>query len=103
MEIYKVGPDEAYDEPSNNIDYKWLVYWYEVRDYCGDGQAVALGVDGRLYYYDLSHCSCYGPFDEFGKNRASISVQDYLNATSVYENWSEEIRVKVKELLGASQ
>ena len=35
---------------------------YEIGDYCGSGDAL-LYRDGMIEYYNLGHCSCYGPFE----------------------------------------
>ena len=102
MKIYQVGPDDAYDEPQNDERYLWLVYWYEIGDYCGDGEAVALGVDGKLYVYGLGHCSCYGPFDEWGVNRSDgIAVEDFLKERdSIHDlQFRDEVEEQVRKLL----
>jgi hypothetical protein len=39
-----------------------MVYAYRAGDYCGYGWAVAWG--NGLHVSDLSHCSCYGPFED---------------------------------------
>jgi hypothetical protein len=59
--VYRLG-DDAYDLRAS-FEYEWLVYDYGIGDYCGNGTAVALSKDGKLYMADLGHCSCYGPFD----------------------------------------
>jgi len=103
MKVYQVGPDSAYDEPQG-IDgqYVWLVYWYEEGSYEGNGEAVALGKDGKLYGYDLGHCSCYGPFDDYGSNREDVALADLLEVKDNIhdQDWHEAIKTKVKELLG---
>lgn len=105
MEIYSVGPDESYDIGCDNVvkneEYVWMIYWYYAGNYEGDGDAVCLGKDGMLYQYHLGHCSCYGPFDDFGFNRNGRTVQEYLgDVEKPFELDREEIVDKVKELLG---
>jgi hypothetical protein len=102
MMIYNVGPDAAYSEPSTDESYVWLVYWYEEGCYDGWGEAVALDTDGKLYCYDLSHCSCYGPFDDWGINRHSVSVEEFFRTkTNIHDrDYKDEIAEKVAELLG---
>jgi hypothetical protein len=53
------------DEPYGGLsdDYVWIVTEYECGDYDGNGDAVAKHKNGELHYYNLSHCSCYGPFE----------------------------------------
>ena len=59
---YQVGPDDP--GIPNEPDFIWIVHWYEIGDYCGDGEAIGLHKDGFLYTCGLSHCSCYGPCDD---------------------------------------
>lgn len=101
MKLYCVGPDEAYDEPGQDDRYEWLVYWYEEGDYCGDGEAVALGKDGKLYTYGLGHCSCYGPFDDWGTFDETVEVEKFLGQKeSIHESdWEDAVKDKVRELL----
>lgn len=65
MKIIRLG-EEAYDEDvpeSHGIDF--MVYDYTQESYEGWGDALAYK-DGKWYTHDLGHCSCYGPFEEFG-------------------------------------
>ena len=81
MKIYNVGKDVPYDLPSeDDSTYVWLVFDYEDGGYDGQGTAVALGVDGLIYVKDLSHCSCYGPFDGFGYGKWSpgVTIMEYM-------------------------
>lgn len=103
MQVYNVGPDE--ENPGNEYDEKfvWMVVWYERLEYEGNGEAVALGYDGMLYFKGLGHCSCYGPFDqEYGGFEESISVEDYLKSDSIHDTDTQnsKVRDKVIELLG---
>lgn len=58
MRVFSVGPDE-YDPP-HDARIELVVYWYQLGDYDGSGEAVARGFDGTWYTQNLSHCSCYG-------------------------------------------
>lgn len=103
MQVYNVGPDE--ENPGNEYDEKfvWMVVWYERLEYEGNGEAVALGYDGMLYFKGLGHCSCYGPFDqEYGGFEESISVEDYLKSDSIHDTDTQNswVRDKVIKLLG---
>lgn len=41
-----------------------IFYWYCSGSYEGSGALIATK-DGRWYTKDLSHCSCYGPMEDF--------------------------------------
>lgn len=100
MEVFSVGVDEC-DYLDAQLDGGlWLVYWYEIGDYCGDGEAVSLKEDGRLYFANLGHCSCYGPGD--GGFSESCSVEDFLKGLENVHGYigHKEVEKKVLELLG---
>lgn len=76
MEIYRVDEQgrvkcetiedcqDGYD--FKNVEFDFLAYWYESGCYDGDGFAVfrkKTNAGFRWFGKDLSHCSCYGPFD----------------------------------------
>ena len=65
--IYRIEEsDELGDyelEDIEKLNARWLVYYYEEGDYEGSGFAVWES-DGKLYYHDMGHCSCYGPTEE---------------------------------------
>ena len=47
MKEYQVGPDEIYmDENSPLKNTEWIVYWYEMGSYDGNGIGVAKYKDG---------------------------------------------------------
>ena len=102
MEVFSVGPDElsSYEiDEVKNENAKYLVYSYENFGYEGSGDAIVINNDNSLIHHELSHCSCYGPFDGGG---TSVSIEDVLAPKeSVHEfDCAEEIKSKVKELLG---
>ena len=81
----------------HECEYEWFVSWYESDPYDGRGEAVGYK-DGVLYFYDLGHCSCYGPLDS---GPESVSVEVYLKSNSVHDTDTQykEVREKVMELL----
>lgn len=113
MDVYNVGPCELSSYETDQIkarrDYNWLIVWYEQGSYEGSGLAVGLRTDGKVDFYNLDHCSCYGPTegeaydtknslyeaskllsgDEIGKPR---TPQDYD-----YAQWSE-VNKKFREI-----
>lgn len=99
--IYSIGPDECYDVP-NSEGLQWLVYWYESGYYDGQGQAVALWEDGSVTVKDLSHCSCYGPFDSWGKD--NVTIEEVLREKDDVHDLDimEDIMVKIRELMNVS-
>ena len=72
-------------------------------DYDGSGEAVAMGEDGKLYFHNLGHCSCYGAVESGDfPNGGSCSIEDFkASASDVLDRTSEAIREKANELLGA--
>lgn len=102
MKIYNVGPDELCDYEVGQItadQFKWLVYFYEIGDYCGDGEAVAMGKDGLLYYTSLSHCSCYGPMESWPDRK--ITVTEFLRPKDSVHDYcfKEEVNKQVRALV----
>jgi hypothetical protein len=103
-EIYNVGPDTVYEEKEILQDerFLWVVYWYESGSYEGDGEAVALHTDGTLHTFSLSHCSCYGPFEDWGNSTSKgMTIKEFMREKdSIFDlDFKEEVKVKVKELL----
>lgn len=79
MEIVHLH-DNPNDYPS--MDYDVLITDYEIGDYCGSGEAVGIK-DNQIDVYNLSHCSCYGPFDGGGSPSASYTVAEYTTSAMV--------------------
>lgn len=65
-------------EPEQNCDV--FVSEYNAGFYEGDGEALGL-CENRVYEYNLSHCSCYGPLDDNGTCLGTYS--EYKNNTNV--------------------
>lgn len=106
MKIYNIGPTELEDYELENIDqskYQWLVYWYKYECWEGDGSVAALGIDNKLYFWNIGHCSCYGPFEEFlgNKNDPNIITIEQLKTDidSIHYSYNYEVTNKVLELL----
>lgn len=104
MELYKVGKDDLGQYDLYDVDpekFEWLVYSYDFwGQYEGDGEAVALGKDGLLYVHDMSHCSCYGPMDQFG-NKGTMTVEEFLREKDDVHDYQarDEVESKVRMLL----
>lgn len=98
MQIYNVGPDELDYEDSNAV---WIVYHYEGGMYDGSGEAVALGLDGKLRIIGLGHCSCYGPFDEGISAGDIVEVEEFLKENDSVHGYVsyDSLENKVRELL----
>lgn len=100
MEIYSVGPDEVYAEDVARLSYLWLVYEYEIGDYCGDGDAIGFdGVD--LWHHSLGHCSCFGPEEGLQATPVKVHLSELEGSDSVLAHeYSPALVAKVKELMG---
>lgn len=67
MESYAIGLVEFdqceldYIKPTGSE--RFFVYWYGYECYDGWGVALVVHQDGRLSYWEISHCSCNGPID----------------------------------------
>ena len=67
-----------------------VFYWYVSGSYEGDGALIAVK-DGRWYDKGLSHCSCYGPLDDFAKDISEydrVSLDALLAAGT--DEWKKE-------------
>jgi hypothetical protein len=100
---YCSAPGELcdYDLGYLSEDYEWLTYAYYVDTYEGGGEAVAYK-DGKLYIYNLGHCSCYGPLEG---SPDVMTVEEWLNNNNVLnpDIHYGEVKDKVCELLGLSR
>jgi len=102
MKIFNVGDNKPHGLPSEQDEnFVWLVYYYEDGYYDGSGEAVALMADGRLQLLNLSHCSCYEPFEDW-MNGQFVSIEEYLRPKdSVHDiEVKNVVDIKVRELLG---
>jgi hypothetical protein len=108
MEIYNVGTDQLSEYDFGCVKegfFEWFVYWYEIGYYDGQGEGVALGKDGLLYYGSLGHCSCYGPMDSWTepeKFTQKFTVDEFFSQRTIFDNMAEKptVEQKVRELLG---
>lgn len=76
MKVYRRGDDAGEPNIRNAV---WVAYYYEVGDYCGSGNCLVKYDNGKFYYGDLGHCSCYGPWEDV-ETKAGI------------ETWEEVIK-----------
>ncbi len=100
---YDIGPDGLdCDEELAGGSYRWAVCHYTNGGYEGHGYMVAMGTDGRLYVWNLSHCSCYGPLDD---GPTITTVSEYLKPDeTIFTDPAEDaLKAKVAELLLAEQ
>lgn len=98
MEVYCVGQDEL--DFTEDDRYEWVVYEYTEDWYEGYGEAVALRKDGLLCIFNLGHCSCYGPLDEWPNPGEVQTVQDYIRPIeSAIDERSNPIVEKIRELV----
>jgi hypothetical protein len=66
MKVIRVGGDEygVDEEFATTYNFRVLVFTYQYGNYEGDGRALGLDGNGTLHEFSLSHCSCYGPWEE---------------------------------------
>jgi len=50
---------------SHEDEIKWVAYHYTAGDYEGSGDMLVALTNGTFCMYGMSHCSCYGPMDNF--------------------------------------
>lgn len=76
-----------------------VVTKYETGSYCGSGDALALR-GGNVEYWNLGHCSCYGPFD--GGPDETMSLDDFKKQNeSAACSWPDDVAAKFLELVAA--
>lgn len=98
MKTYHLN-DEPYDFRTNYDNYHFMVTDYTDGYYDGDGESIAYGKDGKLYFSNLGHCSCYGPLEDF-PNGGSLSVEEFIEqGSSVLDETTDALRSKVLDLL----
>lgn len=103
MKVFSVGPDGYDPDAAADGLIEWVVYWYQSGDYDGDGDAVARYADGTYRTAGLGHCSCYGPWDDWGSAAwgRSTSLVEILKPPEnvLHPDFKPEIRAKVAELV----
>ncbi len=101
MEVYEVGPDNI--EPNENENFLWVVTWYQSNYYEGSGEMIALNKDGSLHEFNLSHCSCNDPLEDWWTGCGQVvSKEAYLGGNALLSDNRSEVYEKVKSLLEAS-
>lgn len=104
MQIYNVGPDRFDESDFKYVpldqEYKWAVVWYIHYGPEGDGEVVALGMDGLLHYKGLGHCSCFGPLDEW-EACETVTIEEFLRPKdSIHDlEFRKEVEQLVRSLL----
>ena len=85
---YSNGEYEPSDAapPENYAGADEVIYWYSVGSYCGAGDALVLK-DGKVALVGLSHCSCYGPWEDVPNAR------DFKDKVEVSPGYMEELKV----------
>ncbi len=84
------------EEPSGYSDDDIIVTDYTTGYYEGWGDALVLK-SNKVFYYNLGHCSCYGPFESGGDE---YSIEQFLELQkSARGEWPDNIGAKFEELL----
>lgn len=68
IELISCGPDaleeyEIGDLMKLEVSYTKFLYWYRTYPYEGDGYGIGFRADGLFDWWNLGHCSCYGPIE----------------------------------------
>ena len=85
-------------ERAENGGAQEIYYWYGIGNWEGNGQALVKN-STQWMVVDLSHCSCYGPFDEFEfgiGGRIFESLKDI--SEDVKDN--EDLKKNIEPLIG---
>lgn len=85
------NPVSGYGE-DNLKGYEFLVTDYENGGYDGCGTAYALK-EGEVIEFNLSHCSCYGPFESTHKNYSLDEFKNIVNSEDVTIGTIEDLTV----------
>ncbi len=105
MQLYNVGPDRFDESDFDNIlrdhEYKWIVVYYLHYGPEGEGELLALGMDGVLTFKALGHCSCFGPLDDWDYQCEKITIEEFLRPKdSIHDlSFRKELEEKVRSLL----
>lgn len=95
--------------PDFNADI--VITEYEIGDWCGNGTALIKCKD-RWYLKDLSHCSCYGPWDESCGTDYNIKNSEYksdpldfmIYGTTIYDGLLPLLKeLDARKLLSSEQ
>ena len=86
--------DEAHYYNAEKEGVQLLVSLYTDEDWQGDGHGLLLRND-RVEYHDLSHCSCFGPFETdswIDKKPELMTVAEFKEQNSgVIKSWPDEL------------
>lgn len=70
----------------------WYTYGYG--SYEGGGHMIAKNIEGKWAYFDLGHCSCYGPCEDLDAKAFTSDTLDHLIA-----RMTDELRAQVAHLI----
>ena len=89
--------DTAYDEGNlQECGVQFAIYYYEAEQYEGLGTCLAYK-DGKWYTHNLSHCSCYGPFDEFNLTKPYDKLKDAIRSLHK-DDWSRYFDIRIEDM-----
>ncbi len=93
MEVYDVGPgDMSYSDDFSAEVYTCVIAWYEDGDYSGSGIAAAFRKDGFVEYADLSHCSCYGPTEDWSSKSTQVDWKTFRR----FDKYDQDMRDRIR-------
>jgi hypothetical protein len=99
MKIYNIEESEELEDYEikdiEKLGADWCVYYYKSGDYEGSGFAV-WRKDGKFYYHDMGHCSCYGPTEEMDNVGGFEKLEDIKKFANNY-NFGKEVIEEIKE------
>lgn len=70
----------------------WYTYGYG--SYEGGGHMIAKNTEGRWAYFDMGHCSCYGPTEDITETAFTSDTLEEL-----VSRMSDELRAQVAHLI----
>jgi len=104
--IFQLQNELSEHDFSNIADFNrfsWFVYNYSSGSYDGSGFAAGwVAEECLIYYYNLQHCSCYGPC-ESSPDKYTITEFFALPELAYEDELDSKVKIKVAELLGAAQ
>lgn len=93
------------EELENNKDIQLIVYRYEEGFYDGEGQLACYSTEKQMFWlYDMGHCSCFGPYDNYLTLGLSedfqIPLSEYIElSTDAQDPFEPEIRAAIDKWL----
>jgi len=87
MITHSIGADELQDDELAQLESQDVVevwYNYEKAPYEGSGYAVVKFEDGTFDVVSLSHCSCYGPTDNWSRGKTYSTLADFKGSQEYF-------------------